>query len=71
MPWTGSALEMWNAKGSLAGGRLTATNADWNGQLAPGASVTVGFNDAGTLTLPTTCTQVAGSCVVKDLAPRP
>ncbi|CAB4999446.1 unannotated protein [freshwater metagenome] len=65
MPWTGTAIEMWNAKGTLASGRLTAANTDWNGQLAPGASVTVGFNDAGTLTLPTSCTSSVGPCVIK------
>ena len=65
MPWTGNAIEMWNAKGTLASGKLTAANTDWNGQLAPGASVAVGFNDAGALTLPTTCTSTVGSCVIK------
>ena len=71
MPWTGTAIEMWNAKGTLASGKLTATNAEWNGQLAPGASVTIGFNDAGTLTLPTTCTSAAGACVIKIGAAKP
>ncbi|PHX61015.1 MAG: hypothetical protein CK552_02765 [Actinobacteria bacterium] len=65
MPWTGTAIEMWNAKGTLASGKLTAANTDWNGQLAPGASVTVGFNDVGTLTLPTACTSSVGSCSIK------
>jgi hypothetical protein len=71
MPWTGTAIEMWNAKGTLASGKLTATNAEWNGQLAPGASVTIGFNDAGTLTLPTTCTSAVGACVIKIGAAKP
>ncbi len=71
MPWTGSAIEMWNAKGTLASGKLTAANTDWNGQLAPGASVAVGFNDAGALTLPTSCTSSVGSCTIKIGAAKP
>lgn len=62
MPWTGSSISMWNATGTLAGGRLTATNLSWNASLAPGASATMGMTDNGPFTAPSTCTSTAGSC---------
>ncbi len=64
LPWTGSSISMWNATGSLAGGRLTATNLSWNAALAPGASATMGMTDNGAFTAPVTCTSTAGSCAI-------
>ncbi|MET9572874.1 cellulose binding domain-containing protein [Streptomyces virginiae] len=38
---------LWNGTHSVAGRRVTVKPADWNGQLAAGASVTVGFVASG------------------------
>ena len=69
MPWSGTSIEMWNANATLSGGKLTAANAGWNGALAPGASTSVGFNDAGALVSPSTCTSIvdgrAAACSIK------
>lgn len=64
MPWTGSSVSMWNATGGVSGGRLTATNASWNGSLAPGASATIGLTDNGAFTAPLTCASTTGSCTI-------
>ena len=64
LPWSGSGISMWNATGTLAGGRLTATNLSWNASLAPGASATMGLTDSGTFVAPTTCTSTAGVCAI-------
>ena len=68
MPWAGSASGMWNAKGGAANGVLSAANESWNGSLAPGATASVGFSDAGTLTIPATCTATvsgkSGTCAL-------
>ncbi|RKR90404.1 glucose/arabinose dehydrogenase [Micromonospora pisi] len=37
----------WNASGSQQGSTVTARNANWNGTVAPGASVTFGFLASG------------------------
>ena len=64
MPWAGTSVSMWNATSRLSGGVLSATNASWNGTLAPGNSATVGLTDTGTFTAPVTCTSTAGSCAI-------
>lgn len=64
IPWSGSSISMWNAAGSLAGGRLTATNLSWNAVLAPGAAATMGMTDNGNFVAPATCTSSAGSCAI-------
>jgi chitinase len=64
MPWAGTSVSMWNATSTLSGGILSATNASWNGALAPGNSATVGLTDNGTFTAPLTCTSTAGSCEI-------
>lgn len=61
MPWAGVSVSVWNAAGTLAGGMLILRNVAWNGVLAPDATATVGFNDAGPLVMPSTCTSTAGS----------
>lgn len=64
MPWAGSSVSMWNATARLAGGTLSATNASWNGSLAPGASASVGMTDTGAFVTPATCTWSAGPCAI-------
>ena len=75
MPWAGTVSSMWNAKGGVANGTLTAANESWNGTLAPGAKATVGFGDSGTLTIPTTCSAAASgtavTCSLNGAAPTP
>ncbi|HEY0701115.1 MAG TPA: cellulose binding domain-containing protein [Micromonospora sp.] len=59
---SGSTLgAFWDAVMSMSGQHVTATNASWNGSLAPGASTTFGFNVNGTGD-PTNCTVNGGSC---------
>ncbi len=45
----------WSAEWSQTGSAVTATNAPWNGRLAAGSSVEIGFNAShpGTPTAPT------------------
>ena len=73
LPWKGSSVSMWNASSFLAGGVLTATNLSWNGTIAPGASVTLGFTDNGSFVLPTTCATAVGTCEVagSGVTPQP
>ncbi|NYD84777.1 glycoside hydrolase family 6 protein [Cellulomonas oligotrophica] len=56
----------WSATWAQSGAAVTATNAAWNGSLAPGASVDVGFNGShtGTTTAPTAFTLNGATCTV-------
>jgi hypothetical protein len=71
MPWAGSSVSVWNATGTLTGGNLSLTSVSWNGALAPGATATVGFNDAGPLVMPTSCTSTVGSCRISGSTASP
>ncbi|WP_190135944.1 glycoside hydrolase family 18 chitinase [Streptomyces longispororuber] len=51
----------WDATVTNSGNRWTAKNLGWNGTLAPGASVTFGFNGSGTGN-PDNCTLNGESC---------
>ncbi|MFD7624600.1 glycosyl hydrolase family 18 protein [Streptomyces sp. NPDC059851] len=51
----------WDATVTDSGNRWTGRNVGWNGTLAPGASVTFGFNGTGS-GAPTGCTVNGGSC---------
>jgi chitinase len=67
-----SVTSGWDADFSSSGTHWTAKNKSWNGTLAPGASVTFGFNGTGTGS-PTGCKLNGGSCdgttVPGDAAP--
>ncbi len=54
----------WSATWSQTGAAVTATSLPWNGSLAPGASVEIGFNGAhtGTNTAPTAFTLNGATC---------
>ena len=56
----------WSATWSQQGAVVTATNAAWNGALAPGASVDVGFNGShtGTNGAPTAATLNGTTCTL-------
>ena len=56
----------WSATWSQSGSSVTATNAAWNGALAPGASVEIGFNGShsGTNNAPTAFTLNGTACTV-------
>jgi GH18 family chitinase len=49
--WDGGPVvgSLWNGTYSTSGGHAVLLNAGWNGTIAPGASVTVGFTGVGTL----------------------
>ncbi|MFD4480223.1 glycosyl hydrolase family 18 protein [Streptomyces sp. NPDC058471] len=51
----------WDATVTNSGNRWTAKNLDWNGTLAPGASVSFGFNGAGPGS-PSNCALNGASC---------
>ncbi|MGA4851357.1 glycosyl hydrolase family 18 protein [Streptomyces sp. G5(2025)] len=51
----------WDATVTNSGARWTAKNLGWNGTLAPGASVSFGFNGTGS-GAPSQCTLNGGSC---------
>ncbi|GAA2860767.1 cellulose binding domain-containing protein [Streptosporangium fragile] len=52
----------WDASMSRSGQRFTFTNAGWNGTLAPGASVSFGFNGSPGGATPSNCTLNGASC---------
>ncbi|WP_309144234.1 cellulose-binding domain-containing protein, partial [Streptomyces sp. BR123] len=51
----------WDATVTASGNHWTGKNVGWNGSLAPGASVTFGFNGTGSGD-PSGCTVNGGSC---------
>ena len=56
----------WSAEWSQSGAKVTAKNAAWNGSIAPGGTVDIGFNAShnGTNTAPTAFTLNGASCTV-------
>ncbi|EDY54107.1 MULTISPECIES: glycoside hydrolase family 18 chitinase [Streptomyces] len=56
-----SVTSAWDADVTSAGTHWTAKNKSWNGTLAPGASVSFGFNGAGSGS-PANCKLNGGSC---------
>ncbi|AZP20450.1 chitinase [Streptomyces aquilus] len=56
-----SVTSAWDADVTSSGTHWTAKNKSWNGTLAPGASVSFGFNGAGTGS-PANCKLNGGSC---------
>lgn len=61
LPSGTSVSSMWDAVRTQSGQHVTATNASWNGTLAPGASTSFGFVAAGTGD-PTNCTVNGAPC---------
>ncbi|GEM_PF-221011 len=64
----GQALTQgWSAQWSQTGTRVTATNVAWNGVLAAGGSVEIGFSGshAGSTTAPTAFTVNGATCAVR------
>ncbi|GAA4906522.1 chitinase [Stackebrandtia albiflava] len=55
---------LWNASYTVSGQRVTVTNTSWNGDIAPGGSLTIGFNVAysGTNSPPVDCRINDGDC---------
>jgi endoglucanase len=47
-----SITQSWNGTVTVSGGTATATNASWNGALAPGATAQIGFIANGAVTTP-------------------
>ncbi|MFF7733192.1 glycosyl hydrolase family 18 protein [Streptomyces sp. NPDC007984] len=56
-----SVTSAWDADVTSSGTHWTAKNKSWNGTLAPGASISFGFNGSGTGS-PTNCKLNGGSC---------
>ncbi|MFB8773508.1 glycosyl hydrolase family 18 protein [Streptomyces broussonetiae] len=56
-----SVTSAWDADVTSSGNHWTAKNKSWNGSLAPGASVSFGFNGSGS-GAPTGCKLNGGSC---------
>ncbi|MEW2118402.1 glycoside hydrolase family 18 chitinase [Streptomyces sp. NPDC005474] len=56
-----SVTSAWDADVTSSGAHWTAKNKSWNGTLAPGATVSFGFNGAGTGS-PANCRLNGGSC---------
>ncbi|GAA2244663.1 chitinase [Streptomyces ruber] len=56
-----SVTSAWDADVTGSGNRWTAKNKSWNGTLAPGASISFGFNGSGSGS-PANCTLNGGSC---------
>ncbi len=60
LPWLGTNVSPWNSIGSARNGTLTLGNEAWNGQIPAGGSVSLGFNETGARSAPTTCTATSG-----------
>jgi chitinase len=56
-----SVTSAWDADVTSSGNHWTAKNKSWNGSLAPGASMSFGFNGSGSGS-PTNCKLNGGSC---------
>ena len=72
VPWPNN-VEPWNTATSHTDGQLTLSNVAWNGSLASGAAVTVGFTDRSYVPpTPTTCTaELSGVAVPCSIAGAP
>src|SRR5205807_344141 len=57
LPLGETIVNAWNGQLSSLGGHYVVTNADWNGVIAPGSSVDMGFQGAysGAFTTPQNC----------------
>src|SRR5690242_6906692 len=64
LPTTTTLTDAWNGVMTRAGTHYTVRNESWNGTIAPGASVTVGFDGtySGAKTDPTGCLVNGASC---------
>lgn len=64
LPATEKVTSLWNGTLTSSGNTYTATNVSWNAPVAPGASVTIGFDASysGTYQAPTTCTLNGNPC---------
>ncbi|TQL02827.1 glycoside hydrolase family 48 protein [Cellulomonas sp. SLBN-39] len=65
-PGSQQVTQGWSAQWSQSGATVTATNAAWNGTLAPGATVDIGFNGShpGQNPAPTAFTVNGSTCTV-------
>jgi endoglucanase len=63
-PGNQQVTQGWSATWSQTGATVTATNAAWNGALAPGGSTSLGFNGSysGTNAAPTGFTVNGAAC---------
>jgi hypothetical protein len=64
LPSTEKVTSLWNGTLTSSGNTYTAKNLSWNAPVAPGASVTIGFDasDSGTYQAPTACTLNGNPC---------
>jgi hypothetical protein len=64
LPATEKVTSLWNGTLTSSGNTYTATNVSWNAPVAPGASVSIGFDASysGTYQAPTTCTLDGNPC---------
>jgi expansin (peptidoglycan-binding protein) len=71
-PGSQQVAEGWNGNYSQSGNAVTVSNASWNGAIAPGATVTAGFNGSysGSNPVPTAFTMNGVACT-QDGAPPP
>ncbi|MEV0717834.1 cellulose binding domain-containing protein [Asanoa sp. NPDC050611] len=61
LPAGANITTFWDADMTRSGQRFTFRNKSWNGNVAPGASVSFGFNGSGAAT-PSNCTLNGASC---------
>ena len=61
LPSGAAVTTFWDADLTRSGQRFTFRNKSWNGTVAPGASVSFGFNGTGPAT-PANCTLNGASC---------
>jgi GH18 family chitinase len=68
--WDGgpTITTLWNGTYSVSQGRSTVVNAGWNGTIAPGGSVTAGFNGTGVFTQNIASCTVNGTAAVVEYA---
>ncbi|WP_395360740.1 cellulose binding domain-containing protein [Streptomyces sp. YH02] len=73
LPSGTTVSSLWNGEYTVSGSHVTVKPASWNKQLAPGASVTVGFvtSAAGQAGDPANCLINKATCSAGDAAPTP
>ena len=73
LPLGDSVVNSWNGQLTSLGGHYVATNASWNGAIAPGATADFGFQVAytGSLTAPQNCLIDGHACTGSSSPPPP
>jgi hypothetical protein len=73
LPAGAQLVDLWSGTDRVSGSQVSVTPASWNAAVAPGSSVTFGFQVSGTgsVAAPSACSVSNGSCVAGPPPPTP